>query len=181
MRDRARVFIKSLTNDQPVRFLEVGIHEAETAVSVMTTMFPIGSQYFGIDIWDWGGTPIPEAKIVAVERLKKIGVAEWPHCCGDNGFWIDGDILSLVESGAIARKSLDIIYIDSSHKPDQTLLESTLCFELLRTGGFLLWDDYDAANYVMQEVRQAVDPFLRIYRGKLDVIDADYQLLARKR
>jgi hypothetical protein len=180
MRDRAKVFINNLLHDGPVRFLEVGIHEASTAVRVIESIFARpGSMYFGVDIWDWGGTPIPEAKKVAVDRLSKLGVLEWPNP-GPKGFWMDGDIVSLVRSDAIPQGSLDVIYIDSSHKPDRTLLESVLCYELLAPGGFLLWDDYDARNPVMQEVRQAVDPFLSIYSNRMEVIDAEYQLLARK-
>lgn len=181
MRDRATVFLNSLLPRGPLRLLEVGIHEAWTAKRLVTSFLVDrpGSQYFGNDIWIWGDTPIPDSKKLAILNLKEVGVEQWPTC-GPNGWWFDGDIFQLVSDIAIARGSLDIAYIDASHKPAPTLLESCLCFELLKPGGFLLWDDYDARNPVTQEVRQAVDPFLKIYGPKLDVIDAEYQLLARK-
>lgn len=181
MRDRSLVFLNGLLPAGPLRLLEVGIHEAWTARNIVNYFFRErpGSQYFGLDIWLWDGQPIPDSKNLAIRNLREIGVEQWPTS-GTNGFWFDGDLFEFVNRGAVQRRSLDLIYIDSSHKPAETLLESCLGFELLKPGGFLLWDDYDDRNPINQEVRQAVDPFLKIYAPKMNLIDRDYQLLARK-
>ena len=36
----------------------------------------------------------------------------------------------------------DVIYLDSAHEPDETFLELTSCWDLLRPGGVLLGDDW---------------------------------------
>ena len=179
MRDRALGILQQEFAGRPVQFLEVGIFEADTARLFFQTIGATpGSRYYGCDIWMWGADPIPQSREIADERLFRLDVLQWPRT-GINGSWFHGDALSFVKSG-LGRDSFDLIYIDSSHKPAQTLLEATLCFELLQPGGLLLFDDYDAGNPIIQEVRQAVDPFLTIYGGKLEVIDSGYQLLARK-
>jgi SAM-dependent methyltransferase len=178
MRERALEILTREFAGKPVRFLEVGIFEADTAQLFFRTIGATkGSAYFGCDVWRWGDVPIPQSREIADERLFRLEVLRWPHV-GQAGFWIDGDIAKTL--CCLDRGSLDLIYVDSSHKPAQTLLEATVCFELLKPGGLLLFDDYDFVNPITQEVRQAVDPFLAIYGDKLEVIDRDYQILVRK-
>lgn len=181
MRERALAILNREFAGRTVQFLEVGIFEADTAQLFFKTIGAVpGSRYFGCDVWMWGDTPIPNSREIAKERLEQLNVWPWAAADSPKGFWIEGDIMRFAAE-SVTCPPLDLIYIDSSHKPFQTLLEATVCFELLKPGGLLLFDDYDFANPVVQEVRQAVDPFLAIYGDKIEVVDRDYQLLARKR
>lgn len=168
--------------DRPCRFLEVGIFEGRSAQEAIATILTKpGSQYGGIDIWLWqDNKPIPESKAKAVQNLARIGVSELSHP-GPNGWWFHGDILDLVGTRAVPRGSLDAIYIDSSHLPDQTLLESCVCFDLLAPGGFLAWDDYDLhCPTGTSNVRHGVDRFIELHCNRLEIIYKDYQCLIHK-
>merc|ERR1712039_989061 len=54
---------------------------------------------------------------------------------------------------------IDAVYIDSAHEKGETLVELHLYYELLRPGGVLFGDDYDAE--IFPSVRQDVDLFAR--------------------
>lgn len=168
--------------DRPCRFLEIGIFEGASALDALNTLLTVpGSLYTGIDIWVWEDHhPIPESKAKAIETLARNGIAELSHP-GPRGWWFQGDILDLVATRAIPRGSLDVIYIDSSHLPDQTLLESCIGFDLLAPGGFLAWDDYDLnCPTGTSNVRHGVDRFLELHCNRLEIIYKDYQCLIHK-
>ena len=40
------------------------------------------------------------------------------------------------------RKLFDLIYVDASHFPHNTILDGCLAFRLLRVGGCVIFDDY---------------------------------------
>lgn len=168
--------------DRPCRLLEVGIYEGDSASQAMQKLMAVeGSYYYGIDIWVWSNNqPIPESKSRAIANLARMGVCELSHP-GPRGAWLHGDILDFVATNTVARGGLDVVYIDSSHMPDQTLLESCVCFDLLAPGGFLLWDDYeiDCAGGT-SNVRHAVDRFLDLHCNRVNVIYREYQCLIHK-
>lgn len=70
----------------------------------------------------------------------------------------------------------DFIYLDGCHDPDYVMFESSLCFDLLKPGGVMLFDDYGWGN-----CRFGVESFLKCYEGKINVIFKDWQVLIEKK
>ena len=72
----------------------------------------------------------------------------------------------------------DFIYIDGSHQAPDVLLDATLGFELLRTQGIMVFDDYLWQEPLASGVdpircpKIAIDAFVNIYCRKLRVIRA---------
>jgi len=81
----------------------------------------------------------------------------------------------------------DLVYIDASHLAPNVLTDAVLCWELLKDGGMLIFDDYqwkspahDRKNPLI-EPKIAIDAFLRIFGPHLHVIEKGRQMLATKR
>jgi predicted O-methyltransferase YrrM len=90
---------------------------------------------------------------------------------------------SAVELRKLPFSFYDIVYIDASHKADDTLSDAILCWELLKDGGMMLFDDYGFAAGWAPELRPAtaIDAFITTYRSTLDVLHQHNQVLVRKR
>ena len=83
--------------------------------------------------------------------------------------------------------SFDLVYIDGSHQAPDVLYDGVLAFQLLRVGGYLIFDDYlwhlerpGAVNHYNMP-KPAIDAFVNIYRRKLNLMRAPlYQLYMQK-
>lgn len=80
--------------------------------------------------------------------------------------------------------SYDIIYIDGGHTADMVLADAVLCWELLKTGGLLIFDDYQWKRETYpDELRpgMAIDAFITAYRNYLEIVHREYQAIVRKK
>ena len=81
----------------------------------------------------------------------------------------------------------DFVYIDGSHQAPDVLLDAILGFELLRTQGIIVFDDYlwqeplPGGTDPIRCPKIAIDAFTNIYCRKLRIIGAPlYQLYMQK-
>ena len=83
--------------------------------------------------------------------------------------------------GLIGRK-FDFIYIDGAHEAKFVIQDTVLSWNLLDTGGFLLFDDmefkFDARPE--QNTARAVEFFISVFKDDLDLIEQGSQLLLRR-
>lgn len=76
----------------------------------------------------------------------------------------------------------DFVYCDAAHDAMNVLRDSVLAFELLKTGGIFVWDDYQW-TVMEQEIdrpRIAIDAFLSCYARRVEVIGLGWQVAAKK-
>lgn len=84
------------------------------------------------------------------------------------------------------KNSFDFIYVDGSHQPDQVYRDGCSSFQLLKSNGILLFDDYliDYTNSPEYSYygspKDGVDQFLLENKNELEVILFDYQVMIRK-
>lgn len=71
-------------------------------------------------------------------------------------------------------ESFDCIYVDGSHREDDTLMDLIMSYGLLKKGGALLVDDY--SNQVFSGVKRAVDHFHHTFSGRIEVVFTGYQI-----
>lgn len=79
--------------------------------------------------------------------------------------------------------SYDFIYIDGSHQASDVLEDAVLAWRLLKSGGIMLFDDYLWGSKFPDERMKpkiAIDAFLRIFRGKYDMIEMNRQVCIKK-
>ena len=144
----------------PVRFLEVGSFEGRSACWLLQNAltdprdrltcvdpFDTHEHYEYEELFDRN-----MHEINAGSRLKKIkGLSQ--------------EVLRTLPLG-----SYDGCYIDGSHYTRDVLRDAVLAFDLVRVGGFILFDDYPYAPAPDQVVRDAVDAFLTIYSQDINIV-----------
>ncbi len=77
----------------------------------------------------------------------------------------------------------DAIYIDASHIVLDVMRDGVLAWDLLKVGGFFLFDDYALHLFKDErdDPRTAIDAFVLTFRGELDVVDIGWQVILRKK
>lgn len=77
----------------------------------------------------------------------------------------------------------DFIYIDGCHDAPCVLLDLMLSWDLLKSGGILILDDYGYYPKRAKLNRPAVsiDAFLEIFEEKIELIHKEYQVIVRKK
>jgi hypothetical protein len=98
---------------------------------------------------------------------------------------------SQIELMKLPRRSFDIIYIDGSHTADDVLADAVLSWELLKTGGLIIFDDYGwngsffagSSARLPYELRPAlaIYAFMQCYRYRFKVVHFGYQVILKKR
>lgn len=71
----------------------------------------------------------------------------------------------------------DFIYIDGDHRKKEVYNDAIHSFEILKIGGFILFDDYEWR----EETKEGINRFLNEYRGIAIVIKKGYQVLIQKK
>ncbi|GAF79330.1 unnamed protein product, partial [marine sediment metagenome] len=92
---------------------------------------------------------------------------------------------SQIELRKLPFNAFDIIYIDGCHRADCVLADAVLCFELLKTDGLLIFDDYAwGTEEFPEELRPeiAIDSFITAYRNYVEVVHhVGNQVIIKKR
>ena len=83
------------------------------------------------------------------------------------------------------RKNYDFIYIDASHKADDTFIDAYYSHKMLNSKGLLIFDDYQWKDpnqpHVLDSPQFGVETFFTLYNDFYDVIYSGYQVAAIKK
>lgn len=81
-----------------------------------------------------------------------------------------------------AEDAYDLIYVDGSHYGDDVVIDAIKCFEMLKTGGILIFDDYFWRHYPRDRDNPAaaINMFLRFKHGSYRIVRMYYQLIIEK-
>lgn len=76
----------------------------------------------------------------------------------------------------------DFIYIDGSHHSNDVLIDSIMCFEMLKVGGIMVFDDYLWRYYenINDNPAFAINNFLKFKKGHFKLVKVYYQLVIMK-
>ena len=90
-------------------------------------------------------------------------------------------LIKLKQKGTV-NYIFDIIYIDASHEAKDVLTDAILSWDLLDTGGIIIFDDYEWDKLSKEYFRPkiAIDSFISIFKPQLKVIFKKYQLMIEK-
>ena len=77
----------------------------------------------------------------------------------------------------------DFIYIDGSHFLDDLLIDAIKCFQALKTGGVMIFDDYLWRYYKKpsDNPAAAINTFLKLKKGQFKIICIYYQVAIIKK
>lgn len=86
----------------------------------------------------------------------------------------------------LAGSLFDVVYVDGSHHPVDTLQDALSIWPLLRRGGVAIFDDYSIGGSYPKELAGSIDPkpgvdaFLRFVQGEHEIVSQGYQMIVRK-
>ena len=163
------------------RVLEVGTWEGRSAVFFLD-FFPEATvtcvDTFGGGI-DNHGNPTERVEIPFIESRFDANVAAF----GDRAIKIKSRSLPALDRLAASGERYDLIYVDGSHERDDVMIDSLLCWRLLRPGGFMIFDDYrwSPDKPAAERPAPAIDAFLDWYADDLVELHRRYQVIVRRK
>jgi predicted O-methyltransferase YrrM len=77
---------------------------------------------------------------------------------------------------------LDLIYVDGSHHCDDVVVDAIKCFQMLKVGGLMIFDDYLWRWYprAIDNPAAAIHAFLRLKKGSYKIVRVYAQLIIEK-
>ena len=163
---------------RPVEMLEVGSWEGRSTLFLLG-YFPEG-KLTAVDTWEGGAEHKHLADLDALERRFDHNLSAFQ----DRLVKRKG-LSSVVLSGLASREKecFDLIFIDGSHFADDVMVDAVMAWQLLRSGGILVFDDYLWRNERYGWKRnpaQAINLFLRLINGDFTLLHVGHQLAIRK-
>ena len=152
-----------------LHYLEIGVFEGRAAIWMLENVLTHPtSRLTGIDIFPGN------LKEQFLTNIQISGFAEKVTTLTGR---------SQVELMKLPPESFDFIYVDGSHAARDVLADAVESWELLKTGGLLIFDDYQSEPQFPAELlpRTAIDAFITAYRDSLEIIHRDFQVILRKR
>jgi len=151
--------------DKPVQILEIGSFEGRSAVAFLK-LFP-HSQMTCVDPWPG-----------ACHNRFIQNTAEF----GDRVTRFRSPSEKVLPNFIVDQKSFDLIYIDGDHTEAGAIVDSLMCWPLLKVGGYVIWDDYLWQTQLprMGRPQAAVDWFIKSHRSDLKVLYRRYQVIGQK-
>ena len=70
----------------------------------------------------------------------------------------------------------DFIYIDGDHRKEEVYNDGVECFNLLKIGGIMLFDDYEWRT----QTTEGINRFLNKYAEKIQIMTKGYQVMIKK-
>jgi len=76
----------------------------------------------------------------------------------------------------------DFIYVDGSHHCDDVMIDAIKCFEMLKIGGIMVFDDYLWQHYkkAIDNPAAAINLFLKLKKDSYRLIQVNYQVTIMK-
>ncbi|KAG2341696.1 glycosyltransferase family 8 protein [Suillus weaverae] len=172
-----------VTSPEP-RILEIGSWEGRSAVFLLTTLCAQGGEIVCIDHFDLMRSPAGR------ERHRKLlqNLSRTGRPCRILPQFSVPALYALLEE-EIARDvgaGFDWVYVDGSHRADDTLLDAELAWRLAREGCIFIFDDYNWPEQPIESVhhpRRGIDAFLALHAGEyvhLSKNAEQYQMVLRK-
>ncbi|KAK0462452.1 glycosyltransferase family 8 protein [Desarmillaria tabescens] len=176
-----RTFFCHIESLRP-RVLEIGAWEGRSAVFLLTELCKDGGELVTIDHFDLMQTADGRArheKVLYNLRLtgKNFRILDQ--------FSVPGLMQLLREEVAAMEPGFDWIYVDGSHRADDTFLDGELVWRLARKGAVIVFDDYEWGKEAKDNVehpKRGIDGFLRLHDGEYERLSkpGDYQMIIRK-
>ena len=152
---------------KPCRMLEIGSYEGRSLVWLLENV--VTHEAARIDSVDVAENPRLRQNLAATGSPEKVNFT----------LGRSADVLR-----TLAANTYDFAYIDGCHWAVETLEDAVLSFPLVKAGGVIAFDDYgwdDPERNQFGRPKEAVDAFLAIYGGHVEVLHHGYQVWVRKR
>ena len=153
--------------DRPCRMLEIGSYEGRSLVWLLENVVTHADAR--IDAVDLRENPRLRPNLAATGAPGKVSF----------NLGRSADVLRTLPAD-----SYDFAYIDGCHWAVETLEDAVLSFRLVKAHGVIAFDDYqwdDPEENQFGRPKEAIDAFLTICGGHVEVLHRGYQVWVRKR
>ena len=163
-------------NKKNVKALEIGSWEGLSSYFILSTMPQ--SHLTCVDTWD-GSDEHKDETHTTLNILSKIenkfdkNLATFQQRLSK----YKGTSYSFFNSTTV-RDCYDFIYVDGSHYSDDVIIDAIKCFEMLKIGGVMIFDDYFWRYYpkAIDNPAAPINLFLRLKSGSYKIVRLYYQL-----
>jgi predicted O-methyltransferase YrrM len=171
-------FVKS----KPPRILEIGSWEGRSAVFLLNNLAKDGGEIVCIDHFDLLQT---EAGRQRFDRLNQNLSQTRKKSRVLSQFSVPALMTLLQEEMSSSNPGFDWIYVDGSHRADDTMLDGELAWRLARNGAIVIFDDYHwdkEPAHSVHHPKRGIDAFLTLHAGEYERLsnDAQYQVVLKK-
>jgi lipopolysaccharide biosynthesis glycosyltransferase/predicted O-methyltransferase YrrM len=164
------------------RILEIGSWEGRSATFLLTSpLCANGGSIVCIDHFDLFATTAGKERHEKV--LHNLSLTGRPSRIIEK-FSVPGLMILLEEATKDETLGFDWLYIDGSHRADDTFLDAELAWRLANRGAIFIFDDYlwDAQPYDSpHHPKPGIDAFMELHKNDFEIISSSYQMVLRKK
>ena len=164
------------------RILEIGSWEGRSATFLLTSpLCANGGTIVCIDHFDLFATPAGKERHEKI--LHNLSLTGRPFRVIEK-FSVPGLMTLLEEATKGETTGFDWLYIDGSHRADDTFLDAELAWRLANEGAIFIFDDYlwgvqphDSPHHP----KPGIDSFMKLHENEFEIISSNYQMVLRKK
>jgi predicted O-methyltransferase YrrM len=159
--------------NKPITYLEIGVFEGMSLVWMLQWVLRNKqSRAIGCDPWlmmpKW-----PPEKIERVRQHALHNIKPYSDKCTlirGNSSHVLRSMLEKNGFSGITKDSVDLLMIDGSHHYFAVLDDARMSIQLIKVGGWLLFDDVENSNRKKDHVRKGIDLFLEDCGDKVKLV-----------
>ncbi|KAL1713031.1 glycosyltransferase family 8 protein [Schizophyllum commune] len=167
------------------RVLEIGTWEGRSSVFLLEELCKDAGELVTIDHYDLLQTEAGRARRARVEHNLRLAGG---HSRVIEAFSVPGlmTVLRDETEASAAAAGFNWLYVDGSHRADDTFLDGELVWRLARKGAIIIFDDYRwpaESPGSMLHPRRGIDAFLELHAGEFERLSGkgDYQMIVQKK
>ena len=172
-----------LSSGEPVKALEVGAFDGVSANLMLDLLFTHpASEVHAIDPF------LPDPTTPEVDDETR---ASFEENCRTGGHeaqvklyeGLSAEVLAWMIAEEGFWQSFDFIYVDGSHLAKDVFIDAALCWNLLKPGGIIAFDDYEWGDWVHDVAgtpRAAIVAFERIFADRVELLRGNWRRIYRK-
>jgi predicted O-methyltransferase YrrM len=178
-------FVKYHTDQKLSSILEIGSHEGRSTCwmlenllaedGIITCIDPFGN----LPLNAYTNDDLPEQLIIQDIHKHNTDLAKSPTQTVE--------VMPVMSYHGLAqlivdRREFDLIYVDGSHCSDAVLADATMAFGLLKSGGFMIFDDYlwRESPDVLDHPKMSIDAFVNMFQKHISIGMINYQYVIQK-
>ena len=160
----------------PIKVLQIGAYTGDATDWLINNRTVVHLD----DVDTWEGSDENAHHTIDFSSVEHVWNSRFSHINYINKHKMTSDqFFANTEIGSI---EYDFIYIDGDHTALQTALDGLNAFRLLKSGGIIAFDDYlwvDNPSHFLRPKR-AIDSFMDICHGEIEIVEIGYQAWFKK-